>query len=361
MSRHRSTRLTASPHHAHRINDAVSDFLLYHERKGDALSYLTELRSYLIGGKGKFGVRRPWMPFLTWTESKNICCINDLTKGNLGAYLDHVRTTATRSNYAKVCAILKLLLAFWVQEQLIESEPIRIERPKRLKAEIKVFTPEEVERMRQVVAKENARDWAIFMLLLDTGIRASELCHLRLNDVRWDRQELIIRPQIAKNRSFRIVPLFGSLKALRKYRALRGDDTRRCDRLFLAFYHTPVTVRTGIRQNIDKIVFCDSGLTRNGLFFLVKKWGRLAHLSESRCSPHTFRHFFATQYLRNGGNILSLQKILGHSRLDITERYLNYAQSDVKAEHERYSPASRFEAAGQPAYRRRTQPHDRID
>lgn len=95
-------------------------------------------------------------------------------------------------------------------------------------------------------------------------------------------------------------------------------------------------------RTIDKIVFCDSDLTRNGLFFLVKKWGELARISESRCSPHTFRHFFATQYLRNGGNILSLQRILGHSRLDITERYPNYAQSDVKAEHERYSPALQF-------------------
>lgn len=100
--------------------------------------------------------------------------------------------------------------------------------------------------MRQVVAQENARDWAIFMLLLDTGIRASELCNLCLDDVRWDRQELIIRPQIAKNRSFRIVPLFGCVKALRKYRAMRGDSAR-CDRLFLAFDHTPVVSKNGVR------------------------------------------------------------------------------------------------------------------
>jgi len=66
------------------------------------------------------------------------------------------------------------------------------------------------------------------MLILDTGIRASELCNLRPDDLRWDRKELIIRPQIAKNRSFRILPLFGCVKALRKYRALRRE-TARCD------------------------------------------------------------------------------------------------------------------------------------
>jgi site-specific recombinase XerD len=347
MSRYRSNRLPAASGHAVGIEEAVNDFLLHHQRKGDSESYLRELRSYLIGGSGYYGKRRAWLPFMPWVREAQLAHIGDLTRERVGAYLDHVREDASKGDYGKVCAILKRLFGFFITEQWLEREPLRIERSKRLKAEIKVFTPDEVERMRQVIAKENARDWAIFMLLLDTGIRASELCNLRLDDVRWDRQELIIRPQIAKNRSFRVVPLFGSVKALRKYRAMRGD-TARCDRLFLAFYHTPVVSKDGIRRNIEKIVFSDSGLTRNGLFFLVKKWGQLARISESRCSPHTFRHFFATQYLRNGGNILSLQKILGHSRLDITERYLSYGQADVKAEHERFSPASLLEQRKKP-------------
>lgn len=276
---------------------------------------------------------------MRWTKEHRLSRVRDLTKDAVGAYLDHVREHTSKSDYGKVCAILKRLFGFLVDEQLLENEPLRIERPKRLKAEIKVFTPEEIERMRQIVAKENARDQAIFMLLLDTGIRASELCNLRFDDVRWERQQLIIRPEIAKNASYRIVPIHGSMKALRKYCSRRGNETVQCDRLFLAFYHTPVVVKDGVRRNIEKIVFCNSGLTRNGLYFLIAKWGRLANITESRCSPHTFRHFFATQYLRNGGNILSLQKILGHARLDVTERYLRYGHSDVMSEHQRFSPA----------------------
>jgi site-specific recombinase XerD len=130
------------------------------------------------------------------------------------------------------------------------------------------------------------------------------------------------------------------MKALRKYRSMRGDGTSQCNGLFLAFYHTPVVVQDGVRRNIDKIVFCNSGLTRNVLYFLICKWGRLADIWESRCSPHTVRHYFATQYLRNGGNILSLQKILGHARLDVIERYLQYTHTDVMSEHQRYSPAA---------------------
>lgn len=246
MSRYRSNRLPAASGHAVGIEEAVNDFLLHHQRKGDSESYLRELRSYLIGGSGYYGKRRAWLPFIAWVRDARLAHIGDLTKERFGAYLDHVREDASKGDYGKVCAILKRLFGFFIAEQWLESEPLRIERPKRLKAEIKFFTPDEVQRMRQVVAQENARDWAIFMLLLDTGIRASELCNLCLDDVRWDRQELIIRPQIAKNRSFRIVPLFGCVKALRKYRAMRGDSAR-CDRLFLAFDHTPVVSKNGVR------------------------------------------------------------------------------------------------------------------
>ncbi|HET6894713.1 MAG TPA: hypothetical protein VFH72_04940 [Candidatus Baltobacteraceae bacterium] len=55
MSRYRSNRLPAASGHAVGIEEAVNDFLLHHQRKGDSKSYLRELRSYLIGGSGHYG------------------------------------------------------------------------------------------------------------------------------------------------------------------------------------------------------------------------------------------------------------------------------------------------------------------
>lgn len=149
MSRYRSNRVAAASGHTAGIAEAVNDFLLHHQRKGDSESYLRELRSYLIGGSGYYGKRRAWLPFVPWVHEEQLSQITDLTKERIGSYQDHVRANASEGDYGKVCAILKRLFGFFIAEQRLEGEPLRIERPKRLKAEIKVFTPDEVERMRQ--------------------------------------------------------------------------------------------------------------------------------------------------------------------------------------------------------------------
>lgn len=86
--------------------------------------------------------------------------------------------------------------------------------------------------------------------------------------------------------------------------------------------------------------------TGNYVYRLVRGYGETAGLEGVRCSPHTFRHTFAKNYLLNGGDLFTLQKILGHSSLYVVRLYVNLASEDVQAQHRRYSPMDMMRVKG---------------
>ena len=67
--------------------------------------------------------------------------------------------------------------------------------------------------------------------------------------------------------------------------------------------------------------------------------GRVARIEGVRCSPHTLRHTGAKRFILAGGDVFTLQKLLGHTTLVMVRRYVELADVDVKAQHQRFSPA----------------------
>jgi integrase/recombinase XerD len=78
----------------------------------------------------------------------------------------------------------------------------------------------------------------------------------------------------------------------------------------------------------------------------LKLYGTKAGITGVRVSNHTFRHFAAITWLRNGGDLFALQRLLGHSSLDMVRRYANYNDSDITKQHEKYSPVDRMVQSG---------------
>jgi integrase/recombinase XerD len=92
-------------------------------------------------------------------------------------------------------------------------------------------------------------------------------------------------------------------------------------------------------------------LTKNGVQQMVRRWGRRAGLTHVRRPPHTFRHTFAKNYLVNGGDVFTLQRILGHTTLTCVRIYVNMFAADVKRQHGLCSPADNLAATSGQASR----------
>ncbi|MEZ0396843.1 MAG: tyrosine-type recombinase/integrase [Anaerolineales bacterium] len=165
------------------------------------------------------------------------------------------------------------------------------------------------------------RDRAIVMLLLDTGIRASELCRLTVKDLDLQAGTIAVRPHLSGIKSHsRIIPVGNvTKKNLWRYLASRNTEYKG-DELFFSREGYP--------------------LNRDSLRRLLVRLGKRAGVPNVH--PHRFRHTFAIQYLRNGGDVFTLQRILGHTTLSMVQHYLALADVDVQAVHRRASPVDNW-------------------
>src|SRR5699024_6446452 len=75
---------------------------------------------------------------------------------------------------------------------------------------------------------------------------------------------------------------------------------------------------------------------------MLRKYGKQASITDVRVSPHTFRHTFAKMYIQNEGDPFSLQKILGHSTMEIVRRYVNMFGKELDEAHRKFSPLSKL-------------------
>jgi site-specific recombinase XerD len=79
-------------------------------------------------------------------------------------------------------------------------------------------------------------------------------------------------------------------------------------------------------------------MTNSGIDIMFQKLKKELNLTGEKVSSHTWRHTFAKNYLLNGGDVFSLQKIMGHADLDTTRQYLNLNVEEIKMQHAKYNP-----------------------
>jgi len=230
----------------------------------------------------------------------------------------------------------------WLHVEFKYPNPaIEIPAPKFQIHPVEAFTKEDVEKIMKacVYSRESQteqrkkfvmhrpsanRDQAIVLTLLDSGLRATELCSLTINDVDLKTGKVTIQHGViggAKGGKGRTVYL-GKVarKAVWRYLAGREDGEDSQAPLFISQADRP--------------------FNKDSLRVLINRLGARAEVKKTY--PHKFRHTFAITYLRSGGDVFTLQSLLGHGSLDMVRHYAQIADVDVEQAHRKASPADNW-------------------
>lgn len=168
------------------------------------------------------------------------------------------------------------------------------------------------------------RDFALYLLLLDVGARISETLALEVSAFDFDRRTVYFPASTTKTRKGRTLPLSKrTAEVLSELIAENRDNF-------------------GSEKQFVFLTVTGEPLERQVVRSRLHAYGKQAGITNCRVSPHTFRHTFARMYIQNGGDAFSLQRLLGHSSMDMVRKYIQLQQGDLEQSHERFSPVQRF-------------------
>ena len=225
---------------------------------------------------------------------------------------------------------LRAMFRFWHAEGMIAINPMagigNVTDDER--NEVPGLTDAEVDRLLGGLDPSRYADWrdhTLILLMLDTGLRVQEAVSLTVDRVDWRLPAVYVPSSIAKNRRNREIPVSREVaKMLRELYEETEGYFGEIDGIFYNAYGEPYTA-DAFRRRLSR---------------------RKAALGIERLSPHMFRHTFARNYLLNGGDLFTLQRILDHADIETTRKYVQMDDADVRAQHNKFSPVRRILGRG---------------
>ena len=218
-------------------------------------------------------------------------------------YLNRASLDKNTQNYYVIA--LRMFLKYLAKRNIESLDAEKIELAKLPQRELDLLSSEDLERLLDAPKGTSAkilRDKAILELFFSTGLRISELCNLKIDDVNLKRDEFSVR---GKGGKIRVVFLSDRAKtAIQNYLEKRGNVEN--DQLF------PMTPRSIQR--------------------MIKKYAIAAGISK-KVTPHVLRHSFATDLLQNGADLRSVQAMLGHANISTTQIYTHFTDKQLKEVH----------------------------
>lgn len=248
--------------------------------------------------------------------------VNEITKEDIIDFIYQMNDAGVKPT--TINHYLREIRAFlnWCYQENFLEEKVEVKLVKTQETVKETYTDEELKKLLAVPEGDDYcswRSWAMINWMLATGNRETTICNVRMCDINISEQEIII--QKTKNRKAQILPMSTELATVLKtfIREFRSD------------------------AEDEEYLFCNVAgekLTENAMKIAIRAYNlkRQVH----RTSIHAFRHTFAKHWIRNNGDVFRLQKMLGHSSLDMTRVYVNMFSSDLKEGFDDFSPLDKM-------------------
>lgn len=267
--------------------------------------------------------QRDMKRFIAWLGKKRL---NQLTISNLSDFVGVLSESGLApASVARNVVALRTFFKFLQLEGIVTENPAELIATQKMWQRVPgVLTHRQVDAFLSAPRKTDSfwqRDVAMLEVLYATGCRASEVCSLRLRDLSLDERQLRCEGKGGKQR---VVPIGSrAIDAINRYiTELRPELAARCptdspETLFLSRGGNP--------------------LDRIQLWRLVKRYARRAGI-DSKISPHSLRHSFATHLLAGGADLRLVQEMLGHASIQTTQIYTHVEHSRLKKVHRQFHP-----------------------
>lgn len=241
----------------------------------------------------------------------------DLTKDIVTEYTMEMKENGLKTSTINIrLRSIRCALYYFMRSGYIEE--FKIEQMREEKGIPQLYTKAE---MQKLLKKPNLktctfaeyRTWAVINFFVATGVRRRSLINVKIQDLDFENDIIYIR--VTKNRKTLVIPMGKTLKkVLLEYLRYRNGES-------------------------SDYLFCNlegKQLTENALNNIIKKYNISRGVKKT--GIHLFRHYFAKEYIQNGGNALKLQKLLGHSSLEQTQVYVDLFGQDLQVDFNKYNP-----------------------
>ena len=282
---------------------------------------IDDYERYLLIDQGKSqntiqSYMRDLKKFVTFINEQELVEINNINKDTIQLYIISLNKAGfAASTTNRMISTLKNFFHYLIREQKMDHNPMDlIQGAKNRKHLPKTLSSKEIDRLLEAPDTETnngIRDRAILEVMYASGLRVSELTHLKMNELHL---ELGFIQTVGKGDKERIIPT--------------GEEALFWIKKYLEEVY-PVYSKKSTDSTILFLTQRGKQFTRQGIWKNLKKYVNLAGI-DHEVSPHILRHSFATHLLENGADLRMVQELLGHSDISTTQIYTHVSKQRLQ-------------------------------